>query len=263
MSDFPVLLFDIGNTNIKVAICEPEGISGVHTHALPTAPWTEGELGDRLVDIVRGAGYKPEDMAAACVSSVVPPVDDILAEAIKRFFGLETLFLPEDLPPAFDNAEDIPPNVGADRLAGAYGARLEFSGHENLIVIDFGTATTVDCVQANNYYGGLTCPGLRVSADALTDRAAKLPPLTLELEQPNAELTFDTMSSLNQGFILGFAAMTEGLVARLKPLIGGDAHVVATGGLAQRVARSCPAIDVVSDSLVLSGVFAAYLERIK
>lgn len=261
MSEFPVLLFDIGNTNIKVAVCHPDAVPGANTHALPTAPWTEERFGDRLLDVVHSSGYLPDDIAAACVSSVVPSADGLVAETVRRFFGVETLFVPEQLPPAFDNIGDIPGNVGADRLAGAYGARVEFPDPENLIVIDFGTATTMDCVRGNSYLGGFTCPGLRVSADALTDRAAKLPPLTLELPGADAHLTFDTMSSLNQGFILGFAGMIEGLSRRLKPLVGGEAFVVATGGLAHRVARSCTAIDAVSGTVVLSGLVAAYLER--
>lgn len=259
MGNTHFLLLDVGNTNIKAALATQDGLVG-RAVALPTAKDGAG-LARAVSGLCAEAGTKAAAIALSAVSSVVPGVDLALARVVEELTGRQPLFVPHDLPFAFANMAEIPGNVGADRLAGAYGAMRACPDAPGLVVIDFGTATTVDCVHEGAYLGGFTCPGLRSSADALSARAALLPELTLRLDKPEPTLGFGTMQSLNQGFIFGFAGLAEGLTARLEPLIGGDATVVATGGMAATVASVCPVIDHVRPDLVLEGLLAAALER--
>lgn len=259
MNDTPFLILDIGNTNIKAALAAPGGKPGP-ARAVPTHGGAQA-LEAAVQALCAGAGLAPGALAGAAVSSVVPPADAAVAALVRRLTGRAPLFAPRDLPLGFANMAAIPPNVGADRLAGAFGARVALPGAERLVVVDFGTATTVDCVRGAEYLGGLTCPGMRTAADALTAGTALLPPLALTLDEPALRLSFDTQVSLNQGFLFGFAALAEGLAARLAALMGGPAQVVATGGLAPAVAALCPAIGHVRPALVMEGLSAALVAQ--
>ncbi|WP_461208423.1 type III pantothenate kinase [Desulfocurvus sp. DL9XJH121] len=256
-----VLLIDIGNTNLKASIGGPDAPPPpgravvVPTFADPVQALTPG-----LLAASQSAGVSPDNVADCVVSSVVPRANAPLAQAVRKLFGCATLFVPGDLPLGFDNMDRIPGNVGADRLVGCRAARTMYPEVKNLIVVDFGTATTMDCVRGNEYLGGMTCPGIESSGRALATGTAQLPELTLALDGP-LRLGFGTMLSLNQGFIFGFAAMVEGLAARLTEVLGGEALVVATGGLAKTVADHCPAIRYVHPNLIFRGLFGAYVER--
>ncbi|MBU1003542.1 MAG: type III pantothenate kinase [Proteobacteria bacterium] len=261
MSKTHLLLIDIGNTNVKAVIAGSDGLPASHdTVIVPTFADPVAALEPGLLAACQRAGIAPEDITACAVSSVVPRADAPLAEAVARLTGVRALFVPGDLPLGFSNMASIPDNVGADRIVGCFAARRLYPEAANLIVIDYGTATTMDCVRGDEYLGGLTCPGIESSARALATGTAKLPHLTLTLDGP-FRLGFGTMLSLNQGFIVGFAAMTEGLVRRLKNLLGQEALVVATGGLAASVADNCEAIDHVRPDLIPAGLYMAFLER--
>lgn len=261
MSKTHILLIDIGNTNVKAVIAGPEGPpSAADTLVVPTYADAASALEPGLLAACQRAGIAPGDIKACVVSSVVPRADGPLADTVTRLTGSPTLFVPQDLPLGFSNMPEIPANVGADRMVGCYAARRLYPEAGNLIVIDYGTATTVDAVQGHEYLGGLTCPGIESSARALSTGTAKLPELTLTLDGP-LKLGFSTMASLNQGFIVGFAAMTEGLVQRMKALLPGPAVVVATGGLAASVAEHCAAVDHVRGDLIPTGLYTAYLEQ--
>lgn len=261
MSKTHLLLIDIGNTNVKAVIAGPDAPpAAADTMVVPTFADPASALEPGLLAACQRAGIAPGDIAACAVSSVVPRADGPLTEAVTRLTGAPTLFVPADLPLGFANMAEIPDNVGADRLVGCFAARRMYPEAENLIVIDYGTATTMDVVRGHDYLGGLTCPGIESSARALSTNTAKLPELTLTLDGP-LRLSFETMTSLNQGFIVGFAAMTEGLAARLKKLLPGPALVVATGGLAKSVAEHCEAIDHVRPDLIPAGLYTAYLEQ--
>lgn len=262
MNDQNILFFDVGNTNVKLGLgrrSAPFEVSCLG--AFPTVDTTPQTITEATSELCHRAGIAPGDVNACVACSVVPSVNATLADTVPKCTGRRVSFAPYELPLGFDNQADIPANVGADRLAGAYGARCLFADAEHLVIIDFGTATTVDCVRSKVYLGGLTCPGLQTSATALSQETALLPPLTLELDDPGIHLGFDTMQSLNQGFLHGFAAMAEGLVARLTGPLGGTPLVIATGGLARTMATLTPVIDHVQENLVMIGLHQAHLER--
>ncbi|MDQ7836771.1 MAG: type III pantothenate kinase [Humidesulfovibrio sp.] len=265
-----VLLLDVGNTNVKIGLAQP-GQGLVSTYALPTAPsgnvGTADSWGLKLLDICRVEGVDPGEIMGIVASSVVPPMNPVLTRAAARFFGQpgqNIRFVPDDIPLALENRYARPQEVGADRLVTAFSARASCQAH-TLIVVDFGTATTFDCVQGNAYLGGLICPGVLSSARALATGTAKLPHITLEMDADEAagclHIGRSTSESLNQGLLFGFAAMVEGLVCRLAATLGvgpGDVHVIATGGFAKTIAGLCPAIDEVREDLLLDGLFLAW-----
>jgi len=251
-----ILLLDIGNTNTKVGVADESGLA--EAYVLPTDAFgTADALGFRLREILDRQNLSEGDISAVAACSVVPSVSSLLRQASTRFFGCQALFAPEDLPLAIENRYARPKEVGADRLTAAFAAR-SLNPAKNLIIIDFGTATTFDVVSENAYLGGLICPGLLSSAKGLATLTAKLPQITLEIDSQELEIGRSTAQSLNQGLIFGFAAMAEGLCGRLKEVLGGDASVIATGGFAENIAQVCRGIDMVRPDLLLEGLRLVY-----
>jgi type III pantothenate kinase len=257
-----VLLLDVGNTNVKIGLARP-GQGVLTTYALPTS--TAGSLdtsdawGLKLLDICRTEDLTPGQIIEVVASSVVPPMNPVIARAAERFFQRPALFVPDSIPLSIENRYARPQEVGADRLVTAFAARCREKA-ETLIVVDFGTATTLDCVQGNAYLGGLICPGVLSSARALATGTAKLPQISLEIKGP-LHVGKSTSESLNQGLIHGFAAMVEGLSRRIAESVGArpeDTRVIATGGFAGHVAAVCPAIDDVREDLLMEGLMRAW-----
>ncbi len=261
MSDV-VLLVDVGNTNIKLGLAaEERGLEAVTS--LPTRrSGLEGRLvpvlARKLADLARSAG-RAEPPTACLISSVVPPLDQDLEQALATILGTPPLFVPRDKPVPLDNRYARPDEVGADRLLAAYGARCLAPEAERVIVVDFGTATTFDCLQGNAYLGGLICPGVLSSVRSLTEETAKLPQATLEIDPTRLHIGRSTLDSLNQGLVWGFAALVDGVIPRLEDELGGQAHILATGGLAPAIAKVSARLDEVLEDLVMEGLRRVYL----
>ncbi|GAB1410768.1 type III pantothenate kinase [Desulfovibrionales bacterium] len=253
----PVLLFDVGNTTMK--LCLAEAVRLGQTYCLPsTNGETADSLGLRIADICAREGVKPDQVQAWVVSSVVPPLSALLRQACQRFFACPMLGVPTDINLPLDNHYARPQEVGADRLLGGYAAR-QLVPDRTLIVVDFGTATTFDCVQENAYLGGLICPGVLSSVTALGTQTAKLPHISLECDTDTLDIGTSTRQSLNHGLLFGFASMLEGLCARLKHRLGdSQAKVVATGGFAAQVIRISTCIDLLAPDLLMQGLSRAY-----
>ena len=143
---------------------------------------------------------------------------------------------------------------------GAYAARKLCPEAPAIIAVDFGTATTFDCVEGNSFLGGLICPGVMSSASALASRTAKLPRISLEVEGSALQPGCSTAVSLNHGFVFGFAAMTEGLIARLGKSMQGPVSVVGTGGFAKALSQVTDCFDSVRPDLLLDGLRMLYAE---
>ncbi len=261
-----ILLLDVGNTSTKAGLAGPGGLEAsfvLPTRQSGTADSWGLELKAAVAHAAEAAG-QPLAVAEAVVSSVVPPVDSCLRQAAERYFGCRARFVPRELPLAIENRYERPQEVGADRLVTALAARRLFPDAKRIVVVDFGTATTFDCVDGDAYLGGLICPGVHSSARALASGTAKLPRVTPEVmdETAQGELAIgrSTTQSLNHGFVYGFAAMTEGLCQRLRRRLGGEALVVATGGFAQGLAGVCPCLEQVRPDLLLEGLRLAWLE---
>lgn len=257
------VLFDVGNTQIKMGLAESGRLTAVY--CLPSDIKTTADLlGVQLLRFlehasVRGGKGLPD--ALAC--SVVPGLNSLLAEACARYLQIGLRFAPEHVPIPMENRYARPAEVGADRLVGAFAARRLYPDTPGLVCVDYGTATTFDCVLDNVYLGGVICPGVNSSAQALALRTAKLPLISLEV--PTAEPCFgqDTATSLNHGFVFGFAAMTEGMLVRLKARLNTEVKVIATGGFAQGLAKVVNCFDEVRPDLLMEGLMALSAQQVK
>jgi type III pantothenate kinase len=256
----PVLLFDVGNTNIKLCLADESGIG--RTYSLPsTNRETADSLGLAISCICAREGVAEGDVRAWVLSSVVPPLNGLLKAACCGYFACPALFVPGDIALPLENRYARPQEVGADRLLGGFAARMRFDD-QTLIVVDFGTATTFDCVQGNAYLGGLICPGVLSSVTALGTQTAKLPQISLEQDSDELDIGTSTRQSLNHGVLFGFASMLEGLTARLRKRLGDPhARVVATGGFAPHLAAITDCIDDLAPDLLMYGLAAAYFQK--
>ncbi len=252
------ILFDLGNTNIKIGLADAHGLKTVYS--LPSdVRSTSDLLGMQLLHFLEHAEVGAADLSMGLACSVVPGLNNLLSTACARYLELELKFTPEDIPIPLENRYSRPAEVGADRLVGALAARELFPDTPGLICVDFGTATTFDCVRDQVYLGGVICPGVYSSAQALAARTAKLPQISLEVGSARPSFGQDTATSLNHGFVFGFAAMAEGMLQRLKAQVHSDVKVVATGGFAQALSQVTACFDAVSPDLLMDGL--AYLSR--
>lgn len=251
-----LLLIDIGNTNTKIGLAQGESI--IHYFVLPTnLQETADTFGFKVVELCQYLLISPQDIQAWVISSVVPSLDHVIRKAGEIYSKCTVYFVPTDISLPLKNRYAHPEEVGADRLVTAYAARNIFSS-SGLIVIDFGTATTMDCILDLDYLGGLICPGILSSLEALGGKTAKLPRISLDLSSFSLEIGISTATSMSHGFIFGFASMVEGLCLRLKMYLRGEVTVVATGGFAKNIQPVCPCIQKVRDDLLLQGLIMAY-----
>ena len=248
-----LLLADIGNTCIKIVFARPDVLEA--TYSLPTrTQHTADSLGLSLMQLLALQELRISDITACLVCSVVPDICTLLHEALHKYLGITPLTFPDDFSIDLVNGYDQPQEVGADRLLAAYAARTLFPDAPSVISVDFGTATTFDCVSGNTYLGGLISPGLFSSRNALAANTAKLPRISLEMTESHVRIGKNTITSMNHGFLFGFAAMTEGLCERLKEQLPGPVFVVGTGGAAHDLSRICRAFDTVRPDLILEGL---------
>jgi len=253
-----VLLFDAGNTNTKICLADDQGLGESYT--LPTRPAnTADDWGLKIEAILARQGVSADDVEACVISSVVPPLDPLIMDMAQRFLDCEPYFAGRNLPIDLENEYARPEQVGADILVGCLSARLTYE-HQNLIVIDFGTATTLACVQGTAFKGGLICPGILSSTSALSSGTAKLPKVDLEIKSQDLHWGKSTEECLNQGLVFGFASMVDGLVEKLSVQMD-DPFVVATGGLSRNVAQVSERIDELRPELVMEGLWMAYYNR--
>ncbi len=199
---------------------------------------------------------KSEDIDGAIISTVVPQALFSLQTLCRKHFNTEPLVVgASDVELGLDIRIREPRQAGADRIANAVGAHTTYPG--DLIVIDFGTATTFDVVAADGgYEGGIIAPGINLSAEALHQASAQLP--RIAVERPQAVIGWDTISAMQSGVFWGYIGLIEGLVARIKAEYAKPMKVIATGGLAPLFNASTPAIEVVDPDLTIRGLAEIY-----
>lgn len=247
------VLLEIGNTNIKIGICTADKL--LFSYALPTDTGiTSDLLGLRLIEVLKHCQVEIKELGLCLACSVVPSINPLARKACERFLGKPIFFMVEDIAIPLENHYQNPNEVGADRLVASYAARMLYSDAKSLVSVDFGTATTFDCITENAYLGGLICPGLLSSAQNLAVRTAKLPQISLELDEKDPLVGVSTGTSLNHGFLFGFAAMSEGLIARLRLTLQPKLEVVATGGFSITLAKVTDCFDYVRPDLLLEGL---------
>lgn len=259
------LLIDIGNTSMKIGLSSADAI--LTSYTLSTNAAHSGDsLGFQLLKIFEDAGIpfkgKNARLAACYVSSVVPNMDPLLRHACERYLNITPIFAHQDLAVPLENHYEHPMEVGADRLVAAYGARCLFPDSCSVVSVDYGTATTFDCVTNQAYLGGLICPGILSALSALSTKTAQLPQIALDTEADSPIVCRNTVTSLSHGFLFGFAAMTEGLCKHLREILKGDVAFVATGGFAPAIARVTSCFNLVRQDLILEGLRLLWQSRI-
>jgi len=249
-----LLAIDIGNTNIVVGVFDGEKLKatwrlGTDVHKL------EDEYAALLLELLSMKGLAFADIDDAIISSSVPPLVTVFEELCRRYFEVTTMVVGPGIKTSVRISIENPREVGADRVVNVAAAHRLYGGP--LIVIDFGTATTLDAVsEEGDYLGGAIAPGIVISSEALFEHAAKLP--RVELVRPPKAIGRNSVSAMQSGIIFGYVGLIEGLVARMQKELGGTAKVIATGGLANIIASETGVVDAVELDLTLVGLRLIY-----
>lgn len=245
-----IFALDVGNTQTTAALFE--GGHTRHSWRLSTARHrTPDEWGALLQSLFHVQGVSMDEVGGLIVSSVVPTADWPLRMMCRRYFGQDPLFVAPGVKTGIHVLYDNPAEVGADRIVNAVAASARYD--TPAIVVDFGTATTFDMLgNGGDYLGGVIAPGLLISAEALFEKAAKLP--KVEIARPRKVVGKSTVGSMQSGLYWGYVGLVEGILKRMKREQGDVKSVVATGGLAAVIARDCPSIETVDENLTLDGL---------
>lgn len=249
-----LLAIDAGNTNLVFALVHEERQIRTRWRIATDPRRTADEYAVWLHQLLELEGYARSDVTAVIIGTVVPRALHNLQVLGRKYFGVEALVAGQgaaEWPIALD--VDEPQNVGADRALNAIAAHDRYQG--DLIVIDFGTATTFDVVDFSGAYkGGIIAPGINLSLDALVAAAAKLPRIAIEAPEDASVIGRTTQSQMLSGIYWGYVAMIEGLLTRLKTEIGRPVQVVATGGLATLFQQHTGAFDSIEPDLTIQGL---------
>jgi type III pantothenate kinase len=245
-----LLVVDVGNTQTHLGTYEGD-VLVEHWRFATVRSSTADELGAALRNLLALRGMTFADLHASIVSSTVPQLRPEWQAMASRYLGHELLVVGPGLRTGMPIRYDNPREIGPDRLVNAVAGYDKVGGP--CVVVDFGTAVTHDIVSADGeYLGGVIFPGVEISLDALSERAAALP--KIDLVEPRTLIGKSTVDAIRSGVLFGFAAMVDGIIGRLREQLGAELHTIATGGLAPIVVPYCDAIDGIDDQLTLTGL---------
>ena len=258
-----LLVLDVGNTNTVLGVFERAAHANVaddapsyeklvaHWRVATVQTSTVDEYGVLFRNLFSMAGIEVSGIHGIVISSVVPPLDAVLREVCETYFNTKPLFIGPGVKTGMPVHYDNPAEVGADRIVNAVAAFEKYGGP--CVIVDFGTATTLDCVSAKGeYMGGVICPGIGISADALFQRTARLP--RVEICKPARVIGSTTVGSLQSGLYYGYLGLVDGILDRLLDELGRDTRVIATGGLGSLIGAGSKYIHEVDDKLTLEGL---------
>ena len=257
-----ILCVDVGNSNIKYAICDRDSFKATFRVATDLKK-TSDEYGSQLINIMQVAKIDVSEITGAIISSVVPSLDYTLDKMCGVYLGVQPLRVAPGLKSGLNIRCDDTREVGADRIVNCVSAIVEHGGKGvPLIVIDFGTATTFNVIsERDEFIGGVISPGIKGSLDSLVNGTAKLP--RVEIEAPKSVIAKNTVTNMQAGIVFGFAGLVEFIVKRIKKeLKTPNAVTVATGGFSNVISKEIECIDVVDKLLTLKGLrYLYYLNR--
>jgi len=247
-----ILVIDVGNSQMVLGLMDGDEVQ--ERWRISTHRRTTDEFGMQLVQLLNHIGFGKGALEGAIVSCVVPSSLFTITKGCRRYLDLEPLVVGSGIKTGMRIKTDNPREVGADRIVNSVAALAKWPGP--LVVVDFGTATTFDCVNANgDYVGGAIAPGLQISADALFSRTAKLP--RVEVRQPRSVIGHNTNDSIQSGLYYGYLGLVERLARECKAELSQEAdsvRCVATGGFSNLLGRACPEVDEVDEHLTLRGL---------
>ena len=248
-----ILVIDVGNTNTVLGLINDHKI--VQTFRISTIQGTTDELGVLLLQLLAHYGFTRDHVTGAICSSVVPSVVYTIDKACRRYLDVECKMVGRRLKTGMKVRTDNPREVGADRIVNSIAAIHKWGGP--IIVVDFGTATTFDCINAaGEYVGGAIAPGFRISEEALFSKTAQLP--RVEVARPPSPIGTNTVHAMQSGLFYGYIGLVDGLANRCRDALDPAAKVVATGGLANLLSEDSDVIEDVDIFLTLRGLALLY-----
>ncbi len=245
-----LLTIDIGNTNITLGLYDGENL-GPRWRLATNHDRMPDEYGLQIVGLIQHGCCAPDTITGVCMASVVPPLTTKIMQACRDYLGHEPLNVDAGVKTGVRIRYESPRSVGADRIVDAAAVQRLYGGPA--CVVDFGTGTTFDAISASGeYLGGAIAPGIGIAAEALFSRASKLP--RVDLNRPPSAIGRNTTHAMQSGLLFGYVGLVEGMVARFRAELGSDMKVIATGGLAEVIARETDVIEIIAPWLTLDGL---------
>ncbi len=245
-----LLAIDIGNTNITLGLYQGEAL-GPRWRLATEHNRMSDEYGILLISLFQHAGVAAGDVDGIVMASVVPPLTGTFIQACETYLGRQPLNVDAGVKTGVRVKYDDPKGVGADRVVDAAAVQKLYGGPA--CIVDLGTGTTFDAISAEgDYLGGAIAPGLGIAADALFQRTAKLP--RVDLIRPPSAIGRNTVNAIQSGLIFGYVGLVEGMVARFRAELGPSMKVIATGGLADLIAKETKVFDIIAPWLTLDGL---------
>lgn len=250
-----IFTVDVGNTNIVLGAFENDKLKFT-SRVATEASKMEDQYAIEFGNIIKLNGYKPSQFDGAIISTVVPPLMSTLKRALKKLLKCRVLVVGPGIKTGLNIKIDNPAMLGADLVCGAVGALLKYT--PPCIIFDMGTATTISGINAKGeMVGGSIMPGVRISLEALSKSAAQLPEINLDMREETV-IGANTIDCMASGVVLGNAAMMEGMIDRYREILGENAVVIATGGLAPVISKHCRRDVHVEENLLLDGLYEIY-----
>lgn len=250
-----LLVIDVGNTNITIGVYKGDSLMA-NWRISTESDRTSDEVGIILLSFLSNVGVNQNEIKDVIICSVVPPAIHSIVNAIKKYINKQPILVETGIRTGINIKYENPREVGADKIVNAVGGLKLYGGP--LIIADFGTATTFCAISSKrDYLGGIICPGIKISAEALFEKASKLP--RIEIAKPRNIIGRTTVSSMQSGMIYGYVGQADYIISLMKKEMKEEGiKVIATGGMAKLIASECVTIEIVNPFLTLEGLKAVY-----